>query len=232
VYLINRYYDPSLRQFISVDPAYSQTHQLYGYANENPVNGSDPSGMLSGALFYACDISSPLAYVVGICGNPPPPPKWVKRQTSELGTLTVYGPFYRLVRQDGYAQDCFKAELAVLWFGLYSGNNYKNGAGSALLNSLSNSMYSTPLNGQPSSCASSGFLQFVCEVSTILSNTVGEGTGKPTLVSAEVFHQSNEQSLAWFAYMANGSLLGVAQAALKAYQEVLDKATKFASGVY
>ena len=47
VYLINRNCDPSLRQFISVDPAYSQTHQLYGYANENPVNGSDPSGMLS-----------------------------------------------------------------------------------------------------------------------------------------------------------------------------------------
>ena len=45
MYLINRYYDPSLRQFISVDPAYSQTHQLYGYANENPVNGSDPSGL-------------------------------------------------------------------------------------------------------------------------------------------------------------------------------------------
>ncbi|MHB8290073.1 MAG: RHS repeat-associated core domain-containing protein, partial [Acidimicrobiales bacterium] len=45
VYLINRYYDPSLREFISVDPAYSQTHQLYGYANENPVNGSDPSGL-------------------------------------------------------------------------------------------------------------------------------------------------------------------------------------------
>ena len=44
VYLINRYYDPSLRQFISVDPAYSTTHQLYGYVGENPVNGSDPSG--------------------------------------------------------------------------------------------------------------------------------------------------------------------------------------------
>ena len=45
VYLINRYYDPSLRQFISVDPAYSQTHSLYGYVGSDPVNGSDPSGL-------------------------------------------------------------------------------------------------------------------------------------------------------------------------------------------
>ena len=51
VYLINRYYDPSLRQFISVDPAYSQTHSLYGYVGSDPVNGSDPSGL---AFYRAC----------------------------------------------------------------------------------------------------------------------------------------------------------------------------------
>ena len=45
VYLINRYYDPSLRQFISVDPAYSTTHSLYGYVGSDPVNRSDPSGL-------------------------------------------------------------------------------------------------------------------------------------------------------------------------------------------
>ena len=42
--LVNRYYDPSTEQFISVDPLVSQTGQPFSYAGDDPVNESDPSG--------------------------------------------------------------------------------------------------------------------------------------------------------------------------------------------
>ena len=40
-----RYYDPSTAQFISVDPAVSQTGQPYAYADDDPANLSDPTGL-------------------------------------------------------------------------------------------------------------------------------------------------------------------------------------------
>ena len=45
LYMINRYYDPSVGQFISVDPLVSQTEQPYAFAGGNPVNRSDPTGL-------------------------------------------------------------------------------------------------------------------------------------------------------------------------------------------
>ncbi|MGH3303504.1 MAG: RHS repeat-associated core domain-containing protein [Streptosporangiaceae bacterium] len=45
IYLINRYLQPSTGQFISVDPAISQTLQPYAYTGGNPVSNSDPTGM-------------------------------------------------------------------------------------------------------------------------------------------------------------------------------------------
>jgi RHS repeat-associated protein len=53
LYLINRYYDPTTGQFVSVDPDVSQTGQPYAYTDDDPVNSSDPLGL--------CDPSS--------CGN-------------------------------------------------------------------------------------------------------------------------------------------------------------------
>jgi hypothetical protein len=42
---INRYYDPATGQFVSVDPMANETNQPYLYAEDDPVNGVDPSGM-------------------------------------------------------------------------------------------------------------------------------------------------------------------------------------------
>ena len=50
-YLINRYYEPSTGQFISVDPLVIQTAQPYAYTGGDPVNLSDPSGT---AVFSPC----------------------------------------------------------------------------------------------------------------------------------------------------------------------------------
>ena len=48
VYLNNRYHDPTLGVFISVDPLVSQTGEPYIYASGNPTTLSDPSGLEPG----------------------------------------------------------------------------------------------------------------------------------------------------------------------------------------
>ena len=42
---IHRYYDTATDQFLSVDPALAQTGQPYGYANDDPLNVTDPTGL-------------------------------------------------------------------------------------------------------------------------------------------------------------------------------------------
>ena len=44
-YLRARYYDPVTAQFICADPMSALTNSPYGYADNNPLNGYDPSGM-------------------------------------------------------------------------------------------------------------------------------------------------------------------------------------------
>jgi RHS repeat-associated protein len=45
IYMRARYYDPSSAQFLSVDPLVAITQSRYGYVGDNPVNGTDPSGL-------------------------------------------------------------------------------------------------------------------------------------------------------------------------------------------
>ena len=47
-YLRARYYDPATGQFISRDPALSSTWEPYGYAANNPLNLTDPTGLCFG----------------------------------------------------------------------------------------------------------------------------------------------------------------------------------------
>lgn len=46
-YGVGRYYDPTTGQFLTVDPLVDQTESPYGYAGQDPINGSDPSGALT-----------------------------------------------------------------------------------------------------------------------------------------------------------------------------------------
>jgi hypothetical protein len=43
--VVNRYYDPTTGQFISVDPMVNTTGQSYSYTGNDPVNGTDPLGL-------------------------------------------------------------------------------------------------------------------------------------------------------------------------------------------
>ena len=45
IYLVNRYYDPSTGQFLSVDPLVGITDQPYQYVGGDPVNLTDPLGL-------------------------------------------------------------------------------------------------------------------------------------------------------------------------------------------
>jgi RHS repeat-associated protein len=45
IYLRGRVYDPTTGQFLSVDPLDAITQAPYNYANDDPVNESDPTGL-------------------------------------------------------------------------------------------------------------------------------------------------------------------------------------------
>jgi RHS repeat-associated protein len=49
IYLINRYYDPTTDQFLSIDPDAAQTGQPYAYTGDDPLNSTDPLGLLTAA---------------------------------------------------------------------------------------------------------------------------------------------------------------------------------------
>ncbi len=36
--VVNRYYDPTTDQFLSIDPAVASTNQPYVFTNDNPLN--------------------------------------------------------------------------------------------------------------------------------------------------------------------------------------------------
>jgi RHS repeat-associated protein len=49
-YLRARYYDPASAQFVTRDPLASMTGEPYGYAGDNPLDASDPSGLNSTSM--------------------------------------------------------------------------------------------------------------------------------------------------------------------------------------
>jgi RHS repeat-associated protein len=57
-YLNNRYYDPTVGVFVSVDPLVATTGQPYLYADGNPATLSDPTGLCSAYVYGVCVASS------------------------------------------------------------------------------------------------------------------------------------------------------------------------------
>jgi uncharacterized protein RhaS with RHS repeats len=46
-FAVNRYYDPTTDQFLSIDPNVVETGQPYVFTNDNPLNAMDPLDLLS-----------------------------------------------------------------------------------------------------------------------------------------------------------------------------------------
>ena len=65
IYLVNRYYDPSTDQFLSVDPLVDETGQPYVFTNDDPLNATDALGLYS--YSYSQPIGS--ARTVGTAAN-------------------------------------------------------------------------------------------------------------------------------------------------------------------
>ncbi len=57
---VHRYYDPQTGQFLTVDPLVAQTGQPFSYANDDPVNLSDPSGLAGGGPAAMCSGGEPV----------------------------------------------------------------------------------------------------------------------------------------------------------------------------
>jgi hypothetical protein len=54
---VDRYYDPSTDQFLSVDPDVSETGQPYAFTGDDPLNATDPTGDIR-VCDQGCDVSS------------------------------------------------------------------------------------------------------------------------------------------------------------------------------
>src|ERR1019366_431953 len=48
--VVNRYYDPTTDQFLSIDPSVAKTNQPFLFANDNPLVATDPLGLFAAAL--------------------------------------------------------------------------------------------------------------------------------------------------------------------------------------
>ncbi len=103
IYLINRYYDAATGQFLNVDPLVATTNAPYTYAGDDPVNKSDPTGLMpclpNGPCgsYQTLEKLSPCAYGDGASSAqpsaPPPPPQWeLWRVIPEQGDTTVFVP--------------------------------------------------------------------------------------------------------------------------------------------
>ena len=55
--VINRYYDPTTDEFLSIDPDVAQTDQPYVFTNDDPLNAEDPLGL----CFVICSIAHAVA---------------------------------------------------------------------------------------------------------------------------------------------------------------------------
>jgi uncharacterized protein RhaS with RHS repeats len=65
--LVDRYYDPATDQFLSVDPLVAETGQPYAYTADDPVNGTDPLGLITlvGGGSAECNSNNSTLYCTG-----------------------------------------------------------------------------------------------------------------------------------------------------------------------
>ena len=91
-FVVNRYYDPTTGQFLSVDPDVAQTGQPFGYANEDPVNNADPLGLCVAGQNEGCVGGVPhvpSTPAQAPCPNSNPESQWIGYNPFEPLTPTM-----------------------------------------------------------------------------------------------------------------------------------------------
>jgi RHS repeat-associated protein len=63
IYLIDRYYDPTTDQFLSVDPDVAETGQPYAFTGDDPLNATDPLGLCVKGFGFVCKVIHKSAHV-------------------------------------------------------------------------------------------------------------------------------------------------------------------------
>jgi RHS repeat-associated protein len=66
-YLRARYYDPATAQFLTVDPLVAKSGSRYGYAQQNPVQYVDPSGLLTIGACVSAGVGFIRGYNLTLC---------------------------------------------------------------------------------------------------------------------------------------------------------------------
>lgn len=84
IYLINRYYDPTTGQFLSMDPLVDITQSAYGYVEDNPLNAIDPNGLGCGAFSFVCSAVGAVVHIDSV----------VVKATVDIAALAPYGVYY------------------------------------------------------------------------------------------------------------------------------------------
>jgi RHS repeat-associated protein len=69
IYMRARYYQPTTGQFLTRDPVVSLTGSPYGYADENPVNASDPTGLFWNPFSLISDAMSAIVRAAEAIGS-------------------------------------------------------------------------------------------------------------------------------------------------------------------
>jgi RHS repeat-associated protein len=118
VYLRARWLDPATAQFVSVDPMVSSTLQAYGYANENPLNSSDLTGLCNQSSCgnqYQNNSAPPITPIISVNGHRPSKGTSTSHHTSivynsDQGytmTVTTSGSQILVEVEDGGSQTFF-----------------------------------------------------------------------------------------------------------------------------
>lgn len=81
-YLRARYYDPTTDQFLTVDPDAAATRQPFTYANDDPINGSDPTGLCAWWNLY-CEVLQPIGHGVAKVGD------WIWHHKVETAAIVL-----------------------------------------------------------------------------------------------------------------------------------------------
>ncbi len=230
IYLVNRYYDPSTGQFLSVDPLVGVTDQPYQYVGGDPVNGSDPNGMCASGIGQFTKCSAPHF-----------------TQVEEGGffglfatTLYVNTEFYELVNG---GKSSLEDELYVLWFNVYQtqyspSNPHVGQPSGATVNWLQNGLvYDAQwMTTNQHACSFPGhyFMEFACGVAEVLSFYKGAG-GQATMQAIKIFQNMyghGDQSLEYLVYHYSAQYINLANTALKLYQNIMNDMSDYADAAY